>query len=226
MELTYRDYEILKLVGTFGQLASSHLKELVFADRSHTIPDTVLKRLKELGYLALVGRRASGDKGGAGAYTYKLGRYGRSLLTINRTASPNVNDHALMVADTYLELRRAENAGVLRVLDWEVERSVPPLVRADLFAAVEYPQQGRVSQYYLEIDRQSEAPKRIREKIAGYWRAVEASESDYFPFVVFVVKNEARKKELDRVFKQLPAERQEMVRVYLLNELIPSLMQL
>ncbi|MFC8080351.1 replication-relaxation family protein [Streptomyces sp. NPDC057307] len=226
MELTYRDYEILKLVGTFGQLASTHLKELVFADRSHTIPDTVLKRLKHHGYLSVVGRRASGDKGGAGAYTYKLGRYGRSLLTVNRTASPNVNDHALMVADTYLELKRAENAGILKVRDWEVERSVPPLVRADLFVAVEYPQQGRIGQYFLEIDRQSEAPKRIREKVAGYWRAVESSTADYFPFVVFVVKNEARKRELERLFKQLPGDQQEMVRVYLLNELIPALMRL
>ncbi|MDN3263300.1 replication-relaxation family protein [Streptomyces sp. CSDS2] len=226
MELTYRDYEILKLVGAFGQLSSSHLKELIFADRSHSVPDTVLKRLDQHDYLSIVGRRASGPKGGAGAFTYKLGRFGRSLLNVNRTASPNVNDHALMVADTYLELRRAESAGVLRVLDWEVERSVPPLVRADLFAAVEYPQQGRMSQYFLEIDRQSEAPKRIREKIAGYWLAVEGSKSDYFPFVVFVVKNEARKRELERVFKQLPDDRQEMVRVYLLSELIPALMRL
>jgi hypothetical protein len=226
MELTHRDHEILKLVGTFGQLASSHIRELIFADRSHSVPDTVLKRLVKLGYLVQVGRRASGIKGGAGAFVFKLGRYGRALLSASRVASPNVNDHALMVADTYLELKRAESTGILRLLDYEVERSVPPVVRADLFAAVEYPGQGRVSQYFLEIDRQTEAPKRIREKISGYWRAVEAASTDYFPFVVFVVKHEARKRELERLFQQLPGDQQEMVRVYLLGEFIPRLLEL
>ncbi|WP_103530553.1 replication-relaxation family protein [Streptomyces sp. SM11] len=226
MELTHRDHEVLKLVGTFGQLASTHLRELVFADRSHSVPDVVLRRLTLLSYLSIVGRRASGGKGGAGAHVYKLGRFGRSLIGTARIASPNVNAHALMVADTYLELKRAEVAGILRVLDWEVEKPVPPNVRADLFAAVEYPAQGRVSQYYLEIDRQTEAPKRIREKVAGYWRAVESSTADYFPFVVFVVGHEARRRELVRVFQGLPDEQQEMVRVYLLAELIPALLAL
>ncbi|MFG2377612.1 replication-relaxation family protein [Streptomyces sp. NPDC048504] len=226
MELTPRDLEVLGLVGRFTQLASSHLTELVFADRSHTVPDKVLGRLVRSGYLSRVGRRASGDKGGAGAFVYQLGRFGRALLDIEGRASSTVNNHALMVADTYMELRRAESAGVLVVNDWAVEKLVPPSVRADLFVALDFPQQSHSGSYFLEIDMGSEAPKRIREKIAGYWRAVETSTADYFPFVVFVVKHEARKRELARVFRQLAEERQEMVRVCSLSELIPALMRL
>ncbi|WP_216587764.1 replication-relaxation family protein [Streptomyces brasiliscabiei] len=226
MELTPRDLEVLGLVGRFTQLASSHLTELVFADRSHSVPDKVLGRLVRTGYLSRVGRRASSDKGGAGAFVYQLGRFGRALLDSEGRPSSTVNNHALMVADTYMELRRAERAGVLGLKDWAVEKPVPPAVRADLFAALDFPQQRRSSSYFLEIDLGTEAPKRIRDKVAGYWRAVETSTADYFPFVVFVVKREARKRELARVFRQLPEEWQEMVRVYQMSELIPELMKL
>ncbi|MFI9175970.1 replication-relaxation family protein [Streptomyces lincolnensis] len=225
MELTQRDYDVLKLTQTFSQLASTHLTELLFADRSHSVPDKVLGRLVQLGYLSRVGRRATGSKGGAGAFVYQLGRAGRLLLDVEGRLSPNVNNHALMIADTYLELRRAEGAGVLAVREWEVERRVPPSVRADLYVALDFPQQGRQSAYFLEVDLSTEQPARIREKVTGYWRAVEASTDDYFPYVVFVVKQEIRRRELERIFRRLPDEQQEMLRVYLLGQLIPELIR-
>ncbi|MDX3695965.1 replication-relaxation family protein [Streptomyces europaeiscabiei] len=225
MELSARDLEILKLTDTFSQLASTHLTELVFADRSHSVPDRVLGRLVRLGYLSRVGRRVSGDKGGAGAYAYQLGRYGRILLGVEARPSPNVNNHALLVADTYVELRRAERLGVLRLTRWDVELSVPP-VRADLFAAVDFLFQHRSSRYFLEIDLATERPVRISEKLTGYWQAAEASTEEFFPYVVFVVVSPVRKAELERLVRQLPEERREMVRVVLFPELIPRLMQL
>lgn len=225
MELTHRDTDILKLVGTFTQLSSLHLSELLFADRSHSVPNTVLRRLVRLGYLARVGRRAHGDKGGTSAYVYQLGRYGRALLDVESRPSAVVSDHALMIADTYLELRRAEKAGVLSVKRWDVELPVPP-VRADLFAVLDFPYQQRTGSYFLEIDLSTERPVRIMEKISGYWRAAESSQEEYFPYVVFVVKQEARKAEMGRIIRKLPKEQQEMVKVLLLTELIPQLMQL
>ncbi|WP_416982950.1 replication-relaxation family protein [Streptomyces sp. T028] len=226
MELTGRDYDVLTLTHTFSQLASTHLTELLFADRSHSVPDKVLGRLVRLGYLSRVGRRASGDKGGAGAYVYQLGRAGRLLLDVDGRLMSNVNNHALMIADTYLELRHAEKAGVLSFKEWAVELPVPPAVRADLFAAVDFPHQGRSSSYYLEIDLGTEQPARIREKVEGYWQAVESSTADYFPYVVFVVRQQVRKNELTRIFRRLPEEQQEMMRVFLFAELIPELMRL
>jgi hypothetical protein len=226
VELTQRDYDVLTLTHTFSQVAATHLTELLFADRSHSVPDKVLGRLVRLGYLSRVGRRATGDKGGAGAYVYQLGRAGRLFLDVDGRLMPNVNNHALMIADTYLELRRAEEAGVLALKEWAVELPVPPAVRADLFAVVDFPQQGRSSSYYLEIDLGTEQPARIREKVAGYWRAVEASTDEFFPYVVFVVRQQARKNELARIFRRLPEEQQDMMRVSLFPELIPELMRL
>lgn len=225
MELTTRDFEIITLVDTFSQLASTHLSELVFADRSHSVPDRVLGRLVRRGYLSRVGRRVSGEKGGAGAYAYQLGRYGRILRGVEGRPSPNVNNHALMIADTYLELRRAERLGVLTLARWDVELSVPP-VRADLFVVVDYPTQRRSGQYFLEIDLATERPVRIAEKLVGYWQVAEQSREDIFPYVVFVVAQQARKAELTRIFQRLPEEQQEMVRVVMFAELIPRLLEL
>lgn len=225
MELSHRDLDVLKLTYSFTQLASTHLAELLFADVSRTVTNKVLGRLTRTRYLSRVGRRTPGEKGGTSPYVYKLGRYGRTLLGVEGKQSVAVNDHALMIADTYVELRRAEKAGVLTVRKWEVERSLPP-IRADLLAAVDYPAQRRSSSYFLEIDLGTEAPIRLREKIAGYWRVYQRNEDDFFPFVVFVVKRETRKREIERIIRALPDEQREMVRVFLLAELIPQLMQL
>ncbi|MET9980573.1 replication-relaxation family protein [Streptomyces microflavus] len=141
MELGERDLAVLKLTRTFSQVASTHVSELLFGDRSHSVPDKALGRLVRLGYLSGWERRATGSKGGAGAYVYQLGRAGRLLLQVDGRLSPNVNNHALMLADTHLELRRAEKVGLLSDTDWEVERRVPPSVRADLYVSLAFPSQ-------------------------------------------------------------------------------------
>lgn len=226
MELAQRDYDVLKMTRTFSQLASTHLTELLFTDRSHSVPDKVLGRLVRLGYLSRVGRRATGEKGGAGAFVYQLGRAGRLLLGVDGRPSSNVSNHALMIADTYLELRRAEKAGLLVVKEWEVELPVPPAVRADLFVSLDFPGQRRSSRYFLEIDLGTEAPVRLREKIAGYWQAAESSDDEYFPYVAFVVKHEGRCREIERIIGKLPEEQQDMVRVFMFGEVVSQLMGL
>lgn len=225
MQLTIRDLDIVRLVERFSQLSSVHLSELVFADRSHSVPDRVLGRLVRLGYLARVGRRNSGDQGGAGAYVYQLGRYGRVLLDMQSRASANVSGHALLVADIYVALKRAEKMGVLALKNWDVEVSVPP-VRADLFVSLDYPEQRRTVSYFFEADLATERPQRIAEKLDGYWQAAGKSDEEYFPYVVFVVVHLGRKAELLRIIRGLPEERREMVRVFLLPELIAELLKL
>ncbi|WP_217241374.1 replication-relaxation family protein [Streptomyces sp. AC555_RSS877] len=219
MELAQRDFEVLKLTRTFSQLASTHITELLFSDRSHSVPDRVLGRLVKLSYLSRVGRRATGEKGGAGAYVYQLGRAGRLLLGVDGRLSRAVNNHSLMIADMYLELRRAERQGVLVIHDWAVERAVPPRVRADLFVSVEYPAQRRRSSYFLEADLGTEPLRVIREKVAGYWDAVELSEDEYFPYVVFVAKERVRLLELERFFQGFDEELREMVSLAVVTDM-------
>ncbi|MEU6225025.1 replication-relaxation family protein [Streptomyces sp. NPDC047042] len=226
MELAQRDFEVLKLTHAFSQLASTHITELLFSDRSHAVPDRVLGRLVKLSYLSRVGRRATGEKGGAGAYVYQLGRAGRLLLAVDGRLSRAVNNHSLLIADIYLELRRAERQGMLVMNDWAVERPVPPSVRADLFVSVEYPEQRRRSSYFIEADLGTEPLRIIREKIEGYWQAVEMSNQDYFPYVVFVVKDRLRLLELSRLLQGLDEEQQDMSQAALIGDAVHKLMRL
>jgi hypothetical protein len=226
VELAQRDYEILKLTRTFSQVASTHITELLFADRSHSVPDRVLGRLVKLGYLSRVGRRATGEKGGAGAYVYQLGRAGRLLLGVDGRLSRAVNNHSLMIADIYLELRRVERQGLLVIHEWAIERPVPPRLRADLYVSVEYPVQRRRSSYFIEADLGTEPLRVIRAKIDGYWQAAEMSDGEYFPYVVFVVKERVRLGELERLFRGFEDEWREMVRAVLLEDVISRLSDL
>ncbi|MFC1419377.1 replication-relaxation family protein [Streptacidiphilus cavernicola] len=225
MELSERDINVLRLVGQFSQLSTPHLRNLVFFDRSHSVADVVLNRLTQLKYLARVGRRASGDQGGAGAWVYQLGRFGRALFEIQARPATHPSTHALMIADTFVALRVAEGAGVLRIRRWDVELPVPP-VRADLFVAVDFPVQQRESKYFLEIDLGSESRAVILEKLAGYWQVASQSTEEYFPWVVFVARNQALANQLKGYIRHAPAEQQEMTRVFMLGELIQQLTRL
>lgn len=130
-----------------------------------------------------------------------------------------------MIADTFVSLLQAERTGVLQIRRWDVELPVPP-VRTDLFVSLDFPTQRRSSNYFLEIDLGNEARSIILDKIAGYWQVASASTDEYFPYVVFVVRSEAIAKHLQRFISAAPAEQQEMVRVFMLGELVPKLMQL
>lgn len=72
-----------------------------------------------------------------------------------------------MMAGTHLELRQSKKASLLALTDWEMERRVPPSVRADLYVSLHSPSQGRSSSLFLEIDLRTEQSARIREKLAG-----------------------------------------------------------
>ncbi|MET8177526.1 hypothetical protein [Streptomyces sp. NPDC005336] len=54
--------------------------------------------------------------------------------------------------------------------------------------------------------------------MAGYRHAALLNDADYFPYVVFMVKNGVRRRELDPIFQRLPEEQQETVRVFLAQE--------
>lgn len=66
MELGERDLAVLKLTRTFSQVASTHVSELLFGDRSHSVPDKALGRLVRLGYLSGVGKTGHGQQGRGG----------------------------------------------------------------------------------------------------------------------------------------------------------------
>ena len=226
--LSARDADVVRLVGWLGQASSAHLRVQLFTGLSDTTFDRSASRLLAARYLHRVGRRSTGVSIGASPIVYQLGVKGWAFCNMPGAyqRSTAVNEHSLGVADVFVALSEAHRAGHIELdsekqflLEYEVGA-----VRADVWAEFAIPSRGGSVAYYLEIDLGSERPIRIEEKCAGYWQAYTTSPDDYWPYVVFVVPDERRKREVERVLRSLPSEQQELFRVFLFAELVDGLL--
>jgi hypothetical protein len=224
--LTARDSQLVHLVGRFGQASSSHIREVLFPGLSSTTFDRSVSRLLDARYLYRVGRRASGESGGASPFVYQLGVKGWQFCGMagGYQRSNAVNEHSLQIADTYVLLVEAERAGVIKILGFELEQSVGG-GRADAWVEIGVVGRGHKFQYFLEVDLGSERPIRIEEKCAAYWSAYVTSEEEYWPYVAFVVADERRRREIGRILGSLPPERQALFRVLLSQDLVAGLLE-
>ncbi|WP_105970391.1 replication-relaxation family protein [Streptomyces geranii] len=204
MNLSTRDMEVVRLVGRFYQLTSSHIASMVFPDTTGTPVDRTMARLVRLEALRRIGRRAAGPQGGAGSYAYQLGPRGWWLLQREGKYRPYraVNLHALEVADAYVELLTAERAGAIQILHTELEQSIGS-ARPDMTVEIGLVQQRMKMSYAIEVDRGSEKPRIIAEKCAAYIEAFYKGLRNPFPYVLFLVPDEWRKSELSRVLGRL-----------------------
>lgn len=76
---------------------------------------------------------------------------------------------------------------------------------------------GQQYRLWLEIDRGTEHADTLRGKCARYWRAYQAWEDAVFPYVVFVVADAAREREIERVVASGPPEAHPIFHVYQLD---------
>jgi Replication-relaxation len=219
VELSARDVAVVRLVGWFGQLSSAHIAAAAFFEsRSQTSCDRALARLTRSYCLQRIGRRAPGQKGGASPYVYQLGRQGWVLAQMaGNHRRRSVNAHTLEMADAYIALLQAERAGCFQMPQVELERPIGEL-RADLAVNLVLPD-GRPVGFYLEVDRGFERPTVIEQKCRAYVRAWLASAAA-FPFVVFVVQEEWRRREIERCIGKLDAEDRWLFSVTMLDELV------
>ena len=72
--------------------------------------------------------------------------------------------------------------------------------------------------YWLEIDRDTENSETLKGKCVRYWRAYQAWDGDTFPYIVFVVPDMSRCREIERVIASAPDEAQALFQVYLLDD--------
>lgn len=115
---------MVELVARFRQLSAGHVHAALFADCASKTPcDRALKRLCGRGYLARLIRPVGGDGGGSSQYVYQLGRAGWRLLGLQGTfwTARSVNLHSLAIADCFIQLRVAEQQGLLTVLLFDTE---------------------------------------------------------------------------------------------------------
>lgn len=225
MELSPRDLALVQLVARFSQLATPHLGEVVFGERSCTPLDRALARLVRHNYLRRIGRRSTEDRPGSGGYVYELGKVGWAEVgkPEHYRRKYGVSNHALKVADIYIELLRAHRAGQIELLEsWQVERPVDD-ARADLYVELGIPGNKQLD-YCLEVDLGTERSGVIRKKLDAYWRAFTTWHAESFPYVAFIVPDKYRKFEIERVIRGLP-EGQELFSVHLFKNAVSELLE-
>lgn len=218
-ELSSRDKAVVSLVGAFRQLTAGHLRELAFAEVSSQTPlDRTLKRLVQRKYLMRLHRLVGGTQGGSAQYVYQLGRAGWRLLERagEYWAPRAVNLHALAVADCLVKLKITEKAGGHEVASFTTEPACHVkvgglLLTPDAFVELKLGGSGERLISWLEVDRSTEHLTTIQEKCERYWKASISGQWDgHFPFVLFVVPDEVRKRAVERVFQGGPASAGEL----------------
>lgn len=223
--LSPRDVQVVELVGRFRLMAAEQIRAVLFpAQTSKTPLDRALKRLTDGGYLARLGRLVGGFGGGSGQYVYQLGRAGWRLLGKGGGYRPLqvVDYHTLTIAECFVLLHRLERGGELAVITYEADPASRRTVGDILLTPDAYVELGVSAQRlkyscWLEIDRDTENAEVIKGKCVRYWRAFQSWDNDVFPYVVFVVPDAGRAREVERVVAGGPDEAQALFRVHPLD---------
>lgn len=223
--LSPRDEQILELVGRFRIMTAEQIRALCFSQQSSKTPfDRSMARLTAKGYVRRLARFVGGFGGGSGQYVYQLGRVGWRFCGKGGTYRPLrvVDMHTLTIAECFVELTALEQAGELTVVTYQPEPashltvgSVP--LTPDAYVELGLQARKLKFRYWLEIDRGTENMDTIKGKCVRYWKAYQAWQEDVFPFVVFVVPDSARGREIERAIAGGPSEAQALFKVYELD---------
>ena len=226
--LSERDRAIIGLVGQFKQLTTNQLAVLGLGlSPSHTSVKRVLARLVVGKYLARIARPVGGMGGGSAQYVYQLGRAGHRLLERPGSywAYRSVNEHTLAIADSYLALKKVEGRGGLTVIRFQTEPSCHLSVAGIQLTPDAYVELGVIApaarfEFWFELDRGTEHDKKIQGKCIRYWHVYSSPQWDrpYFPYVLFIVPDERRQAEIQRVIRAGPEEAQALFYVCLSSE--------
>jgi hypothetical protein len=219
--LSPRDVLVVELVGQFRLVSAEQIRELLFSEqRSKTPMDRALKRLTDAGYLTRIGRMVGGFGGGSGQYVYQLGRVGWRYLGKGGGYRPLrvIDQHTLMIAECFVILKRLERSGGLTVIRYDADPVSRQTVGDILLTPDAYVEIGVAATrqkfiFWLEIDRDTENAETIRGKCVRYWRAFQSWDGEVFPYIVFVVPDDARRRELERIIAGGPDEAQKIFQV-------------
>jgi hypothetical protein len=183
-----------------------------------------LRQLTDLRVLVRLERRPGGVRGGSLGFAYTLDVTGQAIVGIDqrrrrpRLPSLSFVAHSLAVTDCYVQLQVLAAAGRIELLAFETESAswrsyhgaggIRRLLKPDAFVITGSGEWE--DRWFLEIDRSTESPSRLRTKAEAYisyWLSGrEQADTDVFPRVVWVVPDESRKAKIVDVLASIPAE--------------------
>ncbi|WP_371652893.1 MULTISPECIES: replication-relaxation family protein [unclassified Streptomyces] len=231
--LTDGEEAVLKALAAVHLATAGHVARIVFGARApataRSLAHRNLHRLADHGlirrYRDLSRQRWPGKPG----YVYLLTQAGAKLISAAGPGSTHRRDwrpadafltHRLAITELYVRLVERARDGTSELLEFKAETDAwrsyrDPMTyrleycRPDALVRLRLNQQPRLN-WFIEIDRGTESPKRIAEKCRVY-RAYEVTEVEQnkhqvFPGVIFIVPDEARAAAIRRVIAKRPAE--------------------
>ena len=221
--ISERDRAVLELLGVTRFASADQIARAVFASGTpvgrRRRAQAALTRMVGEGVLTRLDRRIGGIRAGSAGFVYRLGP--RSHRILGGTAKrPGTDpawisvDHQLAVAELAAQLIEAQRAGHCSELKmigepdcWRKFSSSGGvrLVKADL--EIRFSLEGRRAALWVEMDRATQAPARIRskaERYLDYWRTgLEHQRLGGFPKVLFVAPDLARAEQLSVVLGEI-----------------------
>ncbi len=230
MTLPWRDVHVLQTANKFKQVTALHVQSIAFPGTASRTPcDRALKRLTAGGYLSRIERRhVGGSRGGSGQFVYQLGAKGFYLMHTGRYSPARaVNYHALAIADSYVNMLQASQAGAFTINGFSTEPDCWAEIagiqlKPDLFVDITLANTGERRKAWLEVDMGTEGQRQLKGKLESYWRAYnDADVNDWpvFPQVLWVAIDQARANELQWLIEQGPRDAQALFRVTTVAEI-------
>ena len=222
--LSETDWAVLNTLARLRVATGGQLTRLHFAKRPNAARQArrVLAALTSDRLVCRLERTIGGIRAGSASYVYALDVAGQRLVGLParrpRTPGTAFLAHALAVAELYVGLRDAEQAGALELLDYLAEPAcwrdfagpggARLICKPDASSVIGL---GEFSdRWFLEVDRATEGRAALQRQASvyvRYWQSGrEQAAHGVFPRVLWIVPHEARKAVLVDVLARLPSE--------------------
>ena len=227
--LSARDHAVLQAIRKYRFLTSDQIGRLYLTDCSTKTSRTrnqnlLLQRLGGHGLIQPLKRKVGGYGGGSSVKVWHLTEAGKRLLTLNdagsekrkRFTEPSATflSHMLAVAECAVQLTclcRESDDLTLEEVDTEpscwrrfTDNGRVCYLKPDLFAITNY--DNYEDRWFIEMDLGTESTAQVLEKcniyLRYYYTGIEQKETGMFPFVVWIVKDDARKENLKSVIRE------------------------
>lgn len=211
---------------TTAQIKRLHYKDSVSDTAAMRAANRGAIKLRDLGLIVSLNRRIGGVRAGSGSFVWSITTAGLKVLSkINRSLNvsnrkriyeptSNFLTHALAVSEVYLQLTEVARREAIALSDttfepdcWRAYSSrsgVATFIKPDLYAVISAEEYE--DYYFFEIDNGTESPSRIVKKcmqyIDYYNSGTQQKKTHVFPYVVWIVPDEKRKKSLSEHIRQ------------------------
>jgi len=223
-QLSGRDKAILSSVQMCRLITSHQIQRIHIIEHESPMAATratnrALAKFQDRGLIDTLSRKVGGERAGSTAYVWKLTELGGRLLDMENVGRSQRNRwfepseaflaHTLEIAETYVRITEICDKYIMFLVDVEFEPECwrgytsggyKEALKPDMLVSIinwkyEY-------SYYLEIDRNTEAPSVVLEKCKKYAEyyitGAEQQATGVYPLVVWLVPDSARRDSLKR----------------------------